>query len=66
MKTNNPTPFEQAAAKQRPNNIVSEFWDFVRCNKKWWLLPILFAILLLSVFALLSGTAATPFLYTLF
>jgi hypothetical protein len=39
---------------------------FLRANKKWWLAPILVAILLLGLLVVLGGTAAAPFIYTLF
>ena len=43
-----------------------EFVAFLRENKKWWLAPILIAILGLGLLVLLGGTAAAPFIYTLF
>lgn len=46
--------------------LVSEFWDFLKHNKKWWLLPILVVLLALSAFVFLSGSGAAPFIYTLF
>jgi hypothetical protein len=45
---------------------LAEFWDFLRHNKKWWLLPILIVLFLIGVLILLSGTAVAPFIYTLF
>jgi hypothetical protein len=58
--------FEKAAAKQADESLVGEFLDFLAHNKKWWLLPIVSILLLLGVLILLSGTAAAPFIYTLF
>jgi hypothetical protein len=58
--------FEQAAAEQSGGNLLKEFWDFLRFNKKWWLLPILITLLVLGLLMLVSGTAAAPFIYTLF
>ena len=40
--------------------------DVLRCNKKWWLLPILCMLLLVGCLLILGGTAAAPFIYTLF
>jgi hypothetical protein len=57
--------FAQAAAQQRPG-FVAELWDFLRSNKKWWLAPIVIAVVGLGALVLLSGTAAAPFIYTLF
>ncbi|HTL73043.1 MAG TPA: DUF5989 family protein [bacterium] len=45
---------------------MREFLDFLRHNKKWWLLPIVLILLLLGLLVLLSGTAIAPFLYPLF
>ena len=45
---------------------MSEFWVFLAQNKKWWLLPIVLVMLLLGILIMLSGTAAAPFIYTLF
>ena len=52
--------------RQKRTSILSEFWDFLKHNKKWWLLPILIILLLLGVLVLLGGTALAPFIYPLF
>lgn len=57
--------FERAAERAQ-GGLVSEFLSFLAHNKKWWLLPILMVMLLLGALVLLSGTAAAPFIYTLF
>ena len=57
--------FEELAAQNSPS-IIREFWDFLRNNKKWWLAPIVIIMLLFGALMLLSGTAAAPFIYTLF
>ena len=41
----------------RPS-LLSEFWLFLKENKKWWLLPILLVVLLLGALVFLSGTPA--------
>jgi hypothetical protein len=46
--------------------IVKEFILFLKDNKKWWLLPILICLLLLGALLFLGGSAAAPFIYTLF
>ena len=56
---------EQAADEQR-RSLVGEFVEFLGENKKWWLAPIIVSILLLGTLVLLGGTAAAPFIYTLF
>ena len=55
--------FEDVAKTNQRSGIAAEFLYFLRTSKKWWLLPIL---VVLSVLVLLSGTAAAPFIYTLF
>jgi hypothetical protein len=58
--------FAAQASERKNSGIVSEFWDFLKDNKKWWLAPIVVSILLLGALVLLGGTAAAPFIYTLF
>lgn len=67
MNQPNINEFEKAAAESpASSSLLGEFWDFLKHNKKWWLLPIILVLLLLGVLILLSGTAAAPFIYTLF
>lgn len=47
-------------------SIVQEFWLFLKQNKKFWLLPIVLVMLVLSALVFFSGTAVAPFIYTLF
>jgi hypothetical protein len=47
-------------------SVAAEFISFLRDNKKWWLAPIVLSILGLGLLVLLGGTAAAPFIYTLF
>lgn len=57
--------FEDQAARAE-GGFFQEFWIFLKENKKWWLLPILLAFLLMGVLLLAGGTGAAPFIYTLF
>ena len=57
--------FVKLAQKQRIS-LPTEFWFFLKHNKKWWLLPILVILLLLGVLVMLGGTAIAPFIYPLF
>ena len=57
--------FIRMAEKEAPG-LLREFWDFLRHNKKWWLLPILLALLLIGFLILWGGSAMAPFIYTLF
>jgi hypothetical protein len=58
--------FDRIAAKESSGNLVTEFWQFLRHNKKWWLLPIAVVLLAFGLLLLLSSSAAAPFIYTLF
>ena len=48
-------------------SVLSQFWEFMRVRKKWWLGPIVFALLLVGFLLVLTeGSALAPFIYTLF
>jgi hypothetical protein len=53
-------------AEMAQKGVVSEFVDYLRVNKKWWLTPIIVVLLLVGLLIVLGGTAAAPFIYTLF
>jgi hypothetical protein len=58
--------FAAQAAEEKRSSLVGEFIEFLGENKKWWLAPIIVSVLLLGALVLLGGTAAAPFIYTLF
>lgn len=66
MSETRQTEFEKAATKQVRGGLAGELWDFLKQNKKWWLLPILFILLVFGLLIILSGTGLAPFIYTLF
>ena len=48
-------------------SIIRELWQFLRARKKYWLVPLVIALLVIGgllVFA--QGSALAPFIYTLF
>ena len=48
-------------------SIFKEFWQFSRIRKKYWLLPIILALLALGTLLILTeGSAFAPFIYALF
>ena len=53
-------------AESGRTNIVSEFWDFLKHNKKWWMLPVIFMMVALGVLVALTSTGAGAFIYALF
>jgi hypothetical protein len=51
----------------REASLGRELWAFMRVRKKWWLLPLIVAMLTvgaLLVFA--QGSVLAPFIYTIF
>jgi hypothetical protein len=58
--------FKTAAGEQQRTGMVSEFLYFLKTSKKWWLLPIIVVLVGFGILVFLSGTAAAPFIYTLF
>ena len=53
-------------AEQGSQGILRELFYFLKTSKKWWLTPILIALLLLGALVAASGSLAAPFIYTLF
>jgi len=48
-------------------SIVSEFWEFLRMRKRYWLAPIVIVLLLLGALIVFTETSAVaPFIYALF
>ena len=46
---------------------LKDLWHFLRARKKWWLLPLLGILLLITILVVLgSATALAPFIYSLF
>lgn len=47
--------------------IFAELWEFIRYRKRYWLLPIILFLFMLSLFIILAeGSALAPFIYTVF
>ena len=53
-------------AAEGRSGLAREFVDFLKDNKKWWLAPIIVSVLALGLLVMLGGSAAAPFIYTLF
>ena len=69
MTEQSPASFKTEFANEAelpPQGFLREMWDFVRFNKKWWLTPIILVLLVLGALIVIGGTAAAPFIYTLF
>ena len=48
-------------------SLLGEFWMFMRMQKKWWLGPLVFVLVLMGILIILTeGSALAPFIYALF
>ena len=57
--------FEQANEGDQMS-LVAEFIEFLKYNKKFWMIPLLVSLFGLGLLIMLGGTQAAPFIYTLF
>ena len=47
--------------------VLVQFWQFLKENKKYWLLPVVIVLLLVGLLIVLtSSSAVAPFIYALF
>jgi len=48
-------------------SLIKEIWLYLRQNKKYWLIPIIFILILMSVLLILAQSSAlAPFIYSIF
>ena len=48
-------------------SLIGEFWEFLKIRKRYWLLPIVIMLFLLSMLIFFTeGSAVAPFIYALF
>jgi hypothetical protein len=48
-------------------SFLKEFWLYIRARRKYWLIPVLLAMLIVGAFIVLGqGSAVAPFIYTIF
>jgi len=48
-------------------SIITEFWEFLKMRKRYWLLPIVLVLLLLGALIVFTeSSAVAPFIYMLF
>lgn len=57
--------FEEAGSEKQ-YSLVLEFIQFLKHNKKFWLLPLIVGLLIFGLLISLGGTAVAPFIYSLF
>jgi len=51
---------------EKSPGFLSELGSFLWQSKKWYLVPIAIVMGLMSLLVILGGTAAAPFIYSLF
>ena len=48
-------------------SIITEFWEFLKVRKRYWLLPIVIVLLMLGgLIVFTESSAVAPFIYALF
>ena len=57
--------FAEQADRQAPG-LLSDFWFFLTRSKRWRLTPIIIFLLSVGALVVIGGTAAVPFIDTLF
>ena len=65
MSSFTPSAFERASTVDR-STLLGEFVQFLRQNRKFWMIPVLLVMMAIGVLIVLGSTAAAPFIYTLF
>lgn len=46
---------------------LKDLWGFLKARRKFWLVPVILALLLIGVLVVIGGSSAVaPFIYTLF
>lgn len=60
--------FEKQArrAAKSSGGPIGESWYLIVRTRKWWLVPVILALLGVGGFLILGGTAAAPLIYTVF
>ena len=54
------------AGEDEQMGLIAEFIEFIRENKKYWMIPLLVILLVLGLLVLAGGSSLAPFIYTLF
>ncbi len=48
-------------------SLISEFWEFLKIRKRYWLFPIVLVLFLFGALIVFTeGSAVAPFIYALF
>jgi hypothetical protein len=65
MTSHEKSEFEKLTPEAQ-RSLTADLIAFLMQSKKWWLLPILIIMLMITALVLLVSTGAGPFIYTLF
>jgi len=58
---------EKKLEEEKNYGLARELWDFLKVNKKWWLLPIIILLVLVGALIIVGQSSViSPFIYTLF
>ena len=65
---NGATEFEQRAAEAGGSSSgpIAEFWYLLSRTRKWWMTPIILALLTVGALLVIGGTAVAPLIYAIF
>ena len=58
--------FEELSRSRSKPTLMADIKFFLTNSKKWWMFPIIAVLILFGALMVLGGTAAAPFIYTLF
>ena len=58
-----PTKHDPAQSPADPPPLLRDFLNFLATSKRWWLLPIVVALLAMALIAWLTGEPERPFAY---
>ena len=51
----------------KKQSVLSEFWEFIKIRKRYWLLPIVVVLMLMGALVVFTQSSAiAPFVYALF
>jgi hypothetical protein len=57
--------FEAVSGERQPG-LLADLWRMLKQHKKYWLIPLVAGLFILGLLVYLGGSAAAPFIYTLF
>jgi len=58
---------EKKHEEEKNYGIARELWEFLKVNKKWWLVPIIVLLVLIGALIIVGQSSViSPFIYTLF